>query len=241
MSSPIKHKYNCLFLPGLPGKIKDFDFFQDVNDTGGRVHWLQYSGTYKLKGTSKFSISSSVKDIERALDKLAEEGLPIIIVAYSYSTQLVDMIDYTKYADIIGMVLFSPIKGLDLSSIDENFESTIRRLHKDGDISVDMVDWSNNNLVSYGNTDYECFLEKICANSFPVVIAFSQNDTVIKADSLRKDISNYQSHTAYNKVLVFEQQNGYHRLDSYYDSRIGNFFRAIEIEIDTRATALILT
>lgn len=232
MNSPINHKYNCLFLPGLPGKIKDFDFFQDITSTGGRVHWLQYSGTYESKGVSEFSISSSVKDIEQALEKLAKEGLPLVVVAYSYSTLLVGMIDYAKYTGIVGMVLFSPIQGLDTSSIDEDFESTIRHLLKEGDISVEISDWSGNALKVHSNANYEQFLDKICANSFPVVIAFSQNDTTIKVDSLQESIASYRSNTAYNKVLVFEQPDGYHRLDSYYDSKIGNFFRAIEIELD---------
>lgn len=232
MNSPIDHKYNCLFLPGLPGKIKDIDFFQDITDSGGKVHWLQYSGTYESKGASKFSISSSVKDIEEALDELAEQDLPVVVVAYSYSTSLVNMIDYTKYANIIGMALFSPIQGLDTSSIDEDFQLTISQLHKDGDISVDMADWSGNNLKARSNINYEQFLEKLCVNSFPVMIAYSQNDTVIKVDELHKKIGTYRGNTAYNKVLVFEQPDGYHRLDSYYDSKIGNFFRAIEIELD---------
>lgn len=232
MNSPVDHKYNCLFLPGLPGRIKNFDFFQDITDTGGRVHWLQYSGTYESKSVSKFSISSSVKDIEEALDELTKKGLPIIVVAYSYSTSLVNMIDYTKYTSIIGMALFSPIQGLDTSSINENFQSTIRQLYKEDDISVDMEDWDGDSLRSHSNTHYEQFLKELCANSFPVMIAYSQNDTTIKVDDLRKKIANYRSNTAYNKVLIFEQPDGYHRLDSYYDSKIGNFFRAVEIELD---------
>lgn len=232
MNSPVDHKYNCLFLPGFPGKIKDLAFFQDITDTGGKVHWLQYSGTYESKNVSKFSINSSVKDIKEALDELAKQGLPVVVVAYSYSTSLVTMIDYTKYANIIGMALFSPIQGLDTSSINENFQLTISQAYKDGDISVDMTDWSDNNLNVHSNINYEQFLEKLCVNSFPVMIAYSQNDTVIKVDELHQKITNYRNNTAYNKVLVFEQPDGYHRLDSYYDSKIGNFFRAIEIELD---------
>jgi len=232
MNSPVDHKYNCLFLPGFPGKIKDFDFFRDITDTGGKIHWLQYSGTYEFKAMSKFSISSSVKDIEDALEKLAKEDLPVLVVAYSYSTSLVNMIDYTKYANIIGMALFSPIQGLDSSSINEDFQATISQLYKEGDISVDMTDWGDNNLKAHSNINYEQFLEKLCINSFPVMIAYSQNDTTIKAEELHQKITNYRNNTAYNKVLVFEQPDGYHRLDSYYDSKIGNFFRAIEIELD---------
>ena len=162
ISQPKNHKYNCLFLPGLPGKVRHFACFDDITNTGGRIHWLQYSGTYESKGVSEFSISSSVKDIEQALEKLAKEGLPLVVVAYSYSTLLVGMIDYAKYTGIVGMVLFSPIQGLDTSSIDEDFESTIRHLLKEGDISVEISDWSGNALKVHSNANYEQFLDKIC-------------------------------------------------------------------------------
>ena len=40
INQPERHKYNCLFLPGLPGKIKRFSFFDDITDTGGKIYWL---------------------------------------------------------------------------------------------------------------------------------------------------------------------------------------------------------
>lgn len=83
INQPERHKYNCLFLPGLPGKIKRFSFFDDITDTGGKIYWLQYSGTYNNIGIDKFTIDSSIHDIKESLDRLSKEGLPILVIAYS--------------------------------------------------------------------------------------------------------------------------------------------------------------
>lgn len=230
MNRPRHHKYNCLFLPGLPGRVKEFNFFDDITNTGGKIHWLQYSGTYDNKDGVDFTINSSLQDIDDALEKLSRDNLPIIIVAYSYSTFLLDKVDFSKYNLISGMAAFSPIRGLDRHCIGEDFNSTIEELVATGDIVADVASW--NSVMRSRGCNYENFLEEVCKHDFPVMIAYSLADKVIRADQVSSDINNFRQKHTYNKILVFEQNIGYHRLDSYYDLKIGNFFRALEIEID---------
>ena len=83
INQPERHKYNCLFLPGLPGKIKRFSFLMILQTQGVKIYWLQYSGTYNNIGIDKFTIDSSIHDIKESLDRLSKEGLPILVIAYS--------------------------------------------------------------------------------------------------------------------------------------------------------------
>ena len=231
MNEPKNHKYNCLFLPGMPGAVKEFVFFDDIKSTGGKIHWLQYSGTYDNRGNTRFSLESSTADIAGALSELSKEGLPILVVAYSYSTVLLKTIDFNDYPLIRGMALFSPIRGLNSTSIGEDFNSTINFLVNSGDILADEDRWRND-ISQESSAGYSKFLEKLSDYNFPVMVAFSLKDKVIKADSLSKDIVDFRKRKSYNRLLVFECSDGNHRLDSYYDNKIGNFFRAIEIELD---------
>ena len=54
----------------------------------------------------------SVHDIKESLDQLSKEGLPILVIVYSYSTYLVNLVDFSDYPLVFGMSLFSPIHGL---------------------------------------------------------------------------------------------------------------------------------
>jgi hypothetical protein len=231
MNQPSNLKYNCLFLPGLPGRVKHFECFDDIINTGGRINWLQYSGTYESQNGTDFTIESSVQDIHTAIRELSEEGMPILIVAYSYSTMLMNEVDFTQYPLIAGMALFSPIKGIDRESISEDFNDTISALHAQGDITTDEAQWRD--VIARKDTaSYDTFLEKFSGYSFPVMIAYARGDTVIKADIFSEHIAAFGNQNVYNKLLIFEQKIGYHKLDSYYDAKIGNFFRLIEPQLD---------
>ena len=132
INQPERHKYNCLFLPGLPGKIKRFSFFDDITDTG-----VKYIG-YNNIGIDKFTIDSSIHDIKESLDRLSKEGLPILVIAYSYSTYLVNLVDFSDYPLVFGMSLFSPIHGLSSRYIREDFIKTIKQLVDDNKIDSDL-------------------------------------------------------------------------------------------------------
>lgn len=41
INQPERHKYNCLFLPGLPGKIKRFSFLMILQTQG--VKYIGYN------------------------------------------------------------------------------------------------------------------------------------------------------------------------------------------------------
>ncbi len=234
MNQPKHHKYNCLFIPGLPGKIKGFSCFEDIDATGGQIHWLQFSGTYDNQTGIEFSLESTVSDIEQALQKLSESGLPILIVAYSYSTAVIHQVDLSRFPLLLGLALFSPIRGLDMANINEDFNETISALLASGDISADAAEW-HTAISRADHPNFGLILEKLTSYDFPVMMAYSLGDAVIKAGEMSREIDDFRKNTAYNKLLVFAQTDGYHRLDSYYDVKIGNFFRALEIELDLMA------
>lgn len=234
ISQPKKHKYNCLFLPGLPGKIKHFSFFDDITDTGGKIYWLQYSGTYNNTQSNKFTVDSSIQDIKESLDQLSKEGLPILIIAYSYSTYLINLIDFSDYPLLFGMSLFSPIYGLSKKYIGEDFVKTIEQMVGEGDVRGDLSYWKDYIL----NTTPDCLgdaFSRLSEYSFPVMLAYAQGDTVIGAEVLSRELDQFRDGVNSNKLLVFCQPFGYHRVDSYYSDNISVFFRSLEIEIDLRS------
>jgi predicted nucleotidyltransferase len=231
INEPLEHKYNCLFLPGLPGQIKQLSVFDDITATGGKIHWLQYTGTYENRGGSEFTLESSTSDVLAALEGLNKENLPIVIIAYSYSTVLIQRIDFSHYKSILAMALFSPIKGLDIRNIGEDFLNTIHTLSQSGVIDADEKHWQDD-ILKHSFPDYDNVLKKLSQYDFPVMITYSLNDDVIKADELSRYITEFRLDNPYNKLLVFEWLNGHHRLDSYYNVKIGNYFRALEIELD---------
>lgn len=231
ISRPKNHKYNCLFLPGLPGKVKQFSFFDDITDTGGKIYWLQYSGTYNNAKSDKFTIDSSIQDVKESLDQLSKEGLPILIVAYSYSTYIVNLIDFSNYPLLLGMSLFSPIHGLSKKYIGEDFVKTIEQLAGEGDVRCSLSHWEDYVLNTVPDSFSDVF-NRLSSYNFPVMIAYAQGDTVIRAETLSRELEQFCDGADSNKLLVFRQPFGYHRVDSYYSDNISVFFRSLEIEID---------
>jgi hypothetical protein len=234
VNQPKKHKYNCLFLPGLPGKIKRFSFFDDITDTGGKIYWLQYSGTYDNSEVDKFTIYSSIRDIKESLDQLSKEGIPILVIAYSYSTYLVNLVDFSDYPLVFGMSLFSPIHGLSSKYIGEDFVKTIEQLVSDNKINSDLSYWEGY-IENTTPTNFNDNFKRLSNYDFPVMIAYAQGDAVIKAEVLSRELDRFCEGANSNKLLIFRQPFGYHRVDSYYSDNISVFFRSLEIEIDLKA------
>lgn len=231
MNEVTKPKYNCLFLPGLPGKIKNLAVFEDITETGGQIHWLQYAGSYEHQDGTNLSIASVTNEIKVSLEELEKQGLPILVIAYSFSTAILPAIDLTAYPHIFGAAFFSPIRGLSSQLINEDIAETLSELVTNGDATAKLTDWTHEALAA-SDLHYNESLEKLASYNFPVAFAYSLGDTTIKVDSLQEDIAHFRQQHTYNSFLVFEQTQGYHRLDTYYTTAIGNFFRSLEIELD---------
>lgn len=231
MNELTEPKYNCLFLPGLPGKIKDLAVFEDITATGGQIHWLQYAGSYEHQDGTNLSIASVTNEIKAALEELGKQSLPILVIAYSFSTAILPTIDLTAYPHIFGAAFFSPIRGLSSQIINEDMAETLSELVASGDVTAKLTEWTQEALAA-SDLHYNESLEKLTSYTFPVAFAYSLGDTTIKVDDLQKDISHFRQQHTYNSLLVFEQTRGYHRLDTYYTTAIGNFFRSLEIELD---------
>lgn len=232
INRPEVQKYNCLFLPGLPGKIKEMSLFADISAGGGLIHWLEYTGTYNNQTGENFTIDSAIADVTKALIELEKEGFPILVVAYSFSTFILPKLDLKQFPSIFGVALFSPIRGLSEKAINEPFQITIKELITNGDITAKSDDWTQEkfektDLVPYTNT-----LQQFSSAPFPTMISYSLGDTTIKVEELKNTIDAFRQKNSYNSLLVFERIEGYHKLDTYYATVTGNFFRSLEIELD---------
>ncbi len=233
INTPNKHKYNCLFLPGMPGKIKELSVFKDITATGGVIQWLEYSGTYGNQSSNNtFTIESAIADVSAELAKLEKEGLPILVVAYSFSTAILPKINLSEFPSIFGTALFSPIRGLSDALINEDFSETIKDLIASGDVTANTSDWSQESLQLHELIPYTSTLKAFSDYPFPVMFSYSLGDTTIGVKNLKADIDDFRKHTSYNSLLVFERAEGYHKLDTYYATPTGNFFRSLEIELD---------
>jgi len=232
INNPAHHKYNCLFLPGMPGKVKDLSVFSDITASGGLIHWLEYSGTYGNQHGEAFTVESAISDVSASLAELEKEGLPILIVAYSFSTAILPKIALDNFPSILGVSLFSPIRGLSNDVINEDFTKVIADLATSSDVTALALDWSQEVLKAHDLIPYGSTLKTLSDYSFPVMISYSLGDTTIGVEHLKSDIADFRRSTAYNSLLVFERTEGYHKLDTYYATTTGNFFRSLEIELD---------
>lgn len=228
INTPNQHKYNCLFLPGMPGKVKELSVFSDITASGGLIHWLEYSGTYSNRsGNGMFTVESAIADASAELARLEKEGLPILIVAYSFSTVILPRINLDDFPSIFGVALFSPIRGLAKNAINEDFSDTIKELIKSGDVNASASDWTQKTLQAHNLIPYRSTLKTLSGYQFPVMLSYSLGDITIGVDHLKADIDDFRESTSYNSLLVFERAEGYHKLDTYYATSTGNFFRSL--------------
>lgn len=124
--------FRALFLPGLPSQKKQYDILTDIESAGGEVSWMTYSGTYDRKSESRFTLESCVADIQNHLGKMENSDAPYIVLAYSFSTTILRLIDFAQYQNCAGVLLYSPIMNLRYHSKDGDFHSLIDYLQSEG-------------------------------------------------------------------------------------------------------------
>lgn len=121
-------------MPGLPGEKKQYDVLTDIRKSGGNVMWLTYTGTYENKSGNVFSLKSCVEDANNILRQMEKKREPYIIVAYSFSSIIVRMIDFSRYKNCSGVLVYSPISDLNYSSSHGDFPSLLENLKQTNSI-----------------------------------------------------------------------------------------------------------
>lgn len=222
-------KANCLFMPGIPGRIKDFAIFDDLVTENINVYFHQYPGTHGSEG--EFTIETAAESLHESISELNDKGLPLLLIAYSFSTLPMFTFDFTRYKNIISLSFFSPIRGLDKNSIDENFIESLNALVQSDEYHIDENKWRKY-LPNSRVKDIKKTLKKLTELNFPVTFAYSLNDNVIKAKVLDAELEKFRKKNGYGTFLVFSSNEGFHKLDSYYTVIIGHYIKALVIKED---------
>lgn len=222
-------KMNCLFLPGMPCRVKNFAIFDDLKKNGSNIYFHQYPGTYGVPGV--FNIDTAELSIIEALNELGEKKLPIIIVAYSFSTYLLLRLNISKYNNIIGILLFSPITGLDEASINENFYEVLARLNEEEGFSINLDKWRSG-LNDCKIKDVYKTLDTMSKTGIPTIFSYTRNDKLINWHSLATHLEKYLKKNGYGSFLVIDSGVGDHRMDTYYSDLARNIIMAIRVTQD---------
>lgn len=222
-------KANCLFMPGIPGRIKDFAIFDDLVKENINVYFHQYPGTHGNEG--EFTIETATQSLHDSISELNDKGLPLLLIAYSFSTLPMFTFDFTQYKNIISLSFFSPIRGLDKNSIGEDFIASLKELVQSDEYHIDEQKWITY-LPNSKVKDIQETLRKLTELEFPITFAYSLNDNVIKAKTLDTELEKFRKKYGYGTFLVFSSTEGFHKLDSYYTVIIGHYIKALMIKED---------
>lgn len=223
---------NILFAPGLPGEMTQRAIFDDLSALGCDIYSFYYSGTYEQVGI--FDLEQANKDLVNAIQEMEDKKPPFIILGYSFSTYFLQKIDLAQYSNILGLSMFSPIMGLDPKSIKADFFEELETLHKDSTqpFKCNLELLKTQIPASELNFDYS--LSKFALYNFPVTFAYSLNDTLINVDTINYKLQNYRIQHTYNKFLVWDSSEGYHRLDTYYNNSMKAYFEGLFIAADLK-------
>lgn len=196
--------FNALFLPGMPDSQKEYLILKEISKAKGKVNRLNYRGTYAKKHQGEFSLKNCVEDIEIAINSLEDQQKPYIVVAYSFSTAILSMINSIQLKYCEGILLFSPIESLRFRSSGGDFESLLINLKERGAISKSQG-WKNHKN-QFPASSWENFFKITEKNNIPVFMFVAENDeTKIEVPKAR--------YGEYARFINIKSAN--HKIDSY--------------------------
>ena len=206
------NNYNVLFLPGLPGDRKKYDIFVDVERSGGSITWLTYTGTYERSDFGAFSLQSCVVDIENGLLAMEEAGNPYLVVAYSFSSAALRLIDFSSYNLCAGVLLYSPIVGLEYAGSHGNFSSLLDYLQDSGVVNS-LGDWS-----AYSEQpSLHQWLTHMNAHCIPTAVFVGADDeTRLPEDMIQTIAKDISENAPY--IQLIEVPTASHKINSYHST-----------------------
>jgi len=208
-----KKEIQFVFLPGVPGRKKDFGFMTDLRSKGLSVIEYRHPGLYEEEG--EFSVSNTTKKIVSLLDNLEKTKTPYVIIAYSFSSLIIQKINIGKYNFLRGIAMFSPILGLGSDWISENFDETLKQLSAEGNCRPAKNLEAEINELKKENYDFD-MLEKLVSYCVPISLFFSKNDNVINVKRLTESTKQFRDLFGQGSLFVVGESKGDHRIDTYY-------------------------
>ena len=208
-----------VFLPGVPGRKKDFQFIKDLRERGLSVIEYRHPGLYEENGT--FSVAETVNKITSLLKSFEKSNTPFVIIAYSFSSLIIQKISIKKFNFLRGIIMFSPICGLGKDWVMEDFNEDLKKLIDTGECRpCDNLGLEINRLKKpvYG---FDAF-KKLTDSGVPISLCFSKNDTVINIEKLKKSVTEFRDLFGQGALLAIVASSGDHRIDSYYNECIRN-------------------
>lgn len=208
-----------IFLPGIPGRKKDFGFITDLRSKNLTVIEYRHPGLYEEAG--KFSVSNTIKKIKSLLTEMEKAKKPYVVIAYSFSSLIIQKMTIDKYKYLRGIVMFSPILGLGSDWISEDFDDTLKQLIAEGNCRpATNLDKEISELKKQ-KYDFDQ-LKKITACGLPICFFFSKNDTVINIKRLEESTQVFKDFFGQGSLFVIGESKGDHRIDTYYGESIRN-------------------
>lgn len=208
-----KKEIQFVFLPGVPGRKKDFGFVTDLRSKGLSVIEYRHPGLYEEFG--EFSVSNTIRKMASLFDSLEQSKIPYVIIAYSFSSLVIQKINIGKYNYLRGIVMFSPILGLGSDWINENFDETLKQLIAEGNCRP-----SKNLEIEINDLKKQIYdlemLEKLTDHGVPIGFFFSKNDNVINIKRLTESTKQFRDLFGQGSLFVVGEPKGDHRIDTYY-------------------------
>lgn len=212
-----------IFLPGVPGRKKDFGFMTDLRSVGLPVIEFRHSGLYEQGG--KFSIKNTTDDMISLFESFEKSKTSYVIIAYSLSSLIVQGIALEKFKYLKGVVMFSPVFGLGHDWINEDFNETIDRLIATKDcrpakaLATEITNLKNN---VYGFDT----LQKLIKNQVPLGLVYSRNDNSLNVNGLAESVKQFRNLYGHGKIFIIGEPKGDHRIDTYYGESTRNLLLA---------------
>lgn len=208
-----------IFLPGIPGRKKDFEFVADLRSRGLTVIEYRHPGLYEQDG--EFSVSNTLKEINLMFKGMEKSKKPFVVISYSFSTIIMQYIDIEKYKYLKGVTMFSPVFGLGLDWINENIKESLDLLISTGDCHPDKnmeIEIENLKKPVYGFD----VLRNFTKSGIPVGIFLSKNDTTINVKGIMESITQFRDLFGQGSLFVVDEQKGNHKIDTYYSESSRN-------------------
>ena len=214
-----KEVVDYIFLPGVPGRKKDFIFMTGLRSKGLVVYEYRHPGLYDEAG--EFSVSNTIENIELIFEDMEKLKRPFVVIAYSFSSLIIQKINISKYKYLRGVSLFSPVFGLGPDWIYEDFNQSIKQLIADNNCRP--ASGMEAGLQELMQPRY-CFdgLDKLVNTGVPLSLFYSKNDSAINIKRLGECLQQYKELYGRGKIFTIEVDGGDHRIDSYYCDSIKN-------------------
>ncbi len=210
-----KLNLQVLFLPGIPSTHKQYLVLQDFRKAGATIYYHSYPG-FDKRSDQSFSVSACIESVKKELQKMTANNKPFVVIAYSFSTYILNQIEPTLLKKCEAILLFSPIQSLETKHIKNDFFELINQLHQSKKINANLKK-SKNELQNHpNNKDTLGWFKGMKDVEVPLLISYSKNDPSKYSQNFIDKIQAINKEKPY--LGLFATSHGKHNIDSYYNN-----------------------